>query len=230
MHNRIFLNHLVQGGGNDLKRLGMICFIPCLFVLLAGCSNDHEKQSTTSPPKQSTSSPSTDSPNPAPPKNEPTNPSNHQSNSQQNTTDHKNATLIHEIVTLAKVGTVKECSFPVDTTVIDEVIAKWGKPEQEDFVAGNRYFTYTSHGVVFGVNKGEQIFDVRSYSKEIQQITFDEVKGVLGKPDEVRYSGRDTIWVYNVNEKFQLKFVGSKSTVDHISVYYPAGAKNQMAG
>ncbi len=213
-----------------MKRVLKICFIPCLFVLLAGCFNDQGKQSTTSPPKQSTSNPSTHSPNQTTQNNPPKSPSNNQSNSQQNMKENKNATLIYEIVTLAKVGTVKDCSFPADTTVIDEVIAKWGKPDQEDFVAGNRYFTYSSRGIVFGVNKGEQIFDVRSYSKEIQQITFDEVKGVLGKPDEVRYSGGDTIWVYNVNEKFQSKFVGSKSTVDHISVFYPAGAKNQMAG
>jgi hypothetical protein len=211
-----------------LKRTVKTFFIPCLFVLLVGCSNDQEKQSTTSPPSQSTTSPS--SPNQTHQNNEPKNPSNNPSNSQQNMTDNKNATLIHEIVTLAKVGTVKNCSFPADTTVIDQVIAKWGKADQQDFVAGNRYFTYTSHGIVFGVNKGEQIFDVRSYSKEIQQITFDEVNGVLGKPNEVHYSNGDTIWVFNVNEKFQLKFVGSKSTIDHISVFCPADAKNQMAG
>ncbi|WHY89026.1 DUF4309 domain-containing protein [Neobacillus novalis] len=207
------------------------CFVPCLFMLLVGCTSNKESQSaTTSPPKQDTPSPSPSTPNQNQQNNDPKNPANKQSNPQQNTVVNKNATLIHEIVSLAKVGTVKNCSFPADTTVIDQVVSKWGKADQQDFVAGNRYFTYTSHGIVFGVNKGEQIFDVRSYSKEIQQISFDEVKAVLGKPNEVHYNGADKIWVYNVNEKYQLKFVGSKPFIDHISVFCPADAKNQMAG
>jgi hypothetical protein len=204
-----------------LKRIAKICFIPCLLALLVGCSNDQETQTPTTSPKH------------PPSINEltnPTNPSTPPFNSQPNSSNPKHTTLIQEIVTLAKVGTVKNCSFPASTTVIDEVMLYWGEPDQEDFVAGNRYFSFTSHGIVFGVNKGEQIFDVRSYSKEIQQITFDEVEKVLGKPDNVHSNSGDKIWVYNVNEKFQLKFVGSKSTIDHISVFYPAGAKNQMAG
>ncbi|WP_235815127.1 YjgB family protein [Neobacillus vireti] len=205
-------------------------FISCLLILLVGCTGNQESQATTSPPKQSTPSPSPSPPNQNQQNNEPKNPANNQSNPQENAVVNKNAALIHEIVSLAKVGTVKNCSFPAHTTVIDQVISKWGTADQQDFVAGNRYFTYTSHGIVFGVNKGEQIFDVRSYSKEIQQITFDEIKDVLGKPNEVHNNGADKIWVYNVNEKFQLKFVGSKTTIDHILVFCPADAKNQMAG
>ncbi|MED3625349.1 YjgB family protein [Bacillus thermocopriae] len=204
-----------------MKRIAKIYFIPCLLALLVGCSNDQETEAPNTSPKQP---PTINEPT------NPTNPSNPPSNSQPNNNNPKHTTLIQEIVSLAKVGTVKNCSFPASTTVIDEVKLYWGEPDQEDFVAGNRYFTFSSHGIVFGVNKGEQIFDVRSYSKEIQQITFDEVEKVLGKPNNVRSNSGDKIWVYNVNEKFQLKFVGSKSTIDHISVFYPAGAKNQMAG
>jgi hypothetical protein len=206
-----------------------ICFIPCIFTLLISCTNQQEAQPKSPPTKQT--SPSSSSSNQSSQINEPEKPANNNSNSEQNNSeDSQRSVLIHEIVELAKVGTVKNCSFPADTTVFDQVTAKWGEPDKLDFSAGNRYATYTSRGIVFGINKGEQIFDVRSYSKELQQITFTNLKDELGAPTEVHTNSGDTIWVYNVSDKFQLKFVGSKATIDHISVYCPADAKNQMAG
>ncbi|WP_052353869.1 YjgB family protein [Neobacillus jeddahensis] len=224
-----------------MKNLLKIGFIPCLFALLIGCTHQEDTQSSPPPSKQTSPSSSSshsssqtdepEKPSEKPSGNVSEKPSSNPSTSEPSQTgDSQQASLIQETVKLAKEGSVKNCIFPVETTTFEQITAKWGEPDQLDFVAGNRYATYTSRGIVFGINKGEQIFDVRSNAKELQQLTFEQIKQELGKPDDTRTSSGDTIWVYNVTDKFQLKFVGSKATIDHISVYCPRDAKNQMAG
>lgn len=223
-----------------MTKLLKIAIIPCLFILLIGCTNNKDQQSAP-PPSNSASndsnSHSTDNSNESdvpleelgdkPSDGTADNPST--TNTGQ-AVESEQVKLIQEIVELAKKGTVKNSIFPVESTMIDQITAKWGEPDQLDYVAGNRYATYSSREFVFGINKGEQIFDVRSYAKELQQITFDQVKKELGTPDDIRTSSGDTIWVYNVTDKYQLKFVGSNANIDHISVIYPAASRNNMAG
>lgn len=55
---------------------------------------------------------------------------------------------------------------------------------------------------------------------------------MLGKPSSVKGNGGDKIYVYKVNNQYELKFVIPKSTgnVDHISVFSPEDSINKMAG
>lgn len=215
-----------------------LAIIPFLFILLFGCTKDKDHQQSAPPPTNSTSTNSeSDSQSYGSSNNSDWTSEQSEEDTSEGTTDNpsqpensQQVNLIQETVELAKKGTVKNSIFPLESTTFDEITAKWGEPNQLDYVAGNRYATYSNRGFVFGVNKGEQIFDIRSYAKELQQLTFDNIKNELGAPDDIRNSNGDTIWVYNVSDRYQLKFVGSKATIDHISVIYPAGAKNNMAG
>ncbi|PHG65531.1 DUF4309 domain-containing protein, partial [Bacillus wiedmannii] len=53
-----------------------------------------------------------------------------------------------------------------------------------------------------------------------------------GKPASVKVNGEDKIYVYKVNNQFELKFIIPKSTgnVNHISVFSPEDSINKMAG
>jgi plasmid maintenance system killer protein len=66
----------------------------------------------------------------------------------------------------------------------------------------------------------------------LQTIAPKDIEAALGKADEKTVSGSDDIYTYQVNDQYQLKFAVSQSTgkVDHISVYSPEDAKNNMAG
>lgn len=216
-----------------------LVIIPFLFTLLIACTN---KEQHPAPPPSNSASNNSDSTSPSTgnsndnmseePGEKPSdgNTDNQSTKPPSQSADSQQVQLIKETVELAKKGTVKNSIFPIESTTFDQITTKWGEPDQLDYVAGNRYATFSSRGFVFGINKGEQIFDVRSYAKELQQLTFDNIKKELGTPDDVRTSSGDTIWVYHLTNKYQLKFVGSKATIDHISVIYPAGAKNNMAG
>lgn len=94
------------------------------------------------------------------------------------------------------------------------------------------YATFTNKNVVFGFNKGSQVFDVRSYHAELKLITLQEIEKALGKPSSVKENGEDKIYVYKVNNQYELKFVIPKWTgkVDHISVFSPEDSINKMAG
>ncbi|MED2150646.1 DUF4309 domain-containing protein, partial [Bacillus thuringiensis] len=70
------------------------------------------------------------------------------------------------------------------------------------------------------------------YHAELKSITLQEIEKVLGKPSSVKGNGGDKIYVYKVNNQYELKFVIPKSTgnVDHISVFSPEDSINKMAG
>lgn len=48
----------------------------------------------------------------------------------------------------------------------------------------------------------------------------------------IKVNGNDKIYIYKVNDQFELKFVIPSSTgkVDHISVFSPEDSINNMAG
>ena len=60
-----------------------------------------------------------------------------------------------------------------------------GKPDSSEYVedAKGTYDTYNSKNVVFGFNKGNQIFEVRSFDPELKTITVSAVEAAYGKPD-----------------------------------------------
>lgn len=133
---------------------------------------------------------------------------------------------------LAKEGKVPNVPFGAHTGDIEEIEKAWGKANKTEYAGNGMYANFTNKNVVFGFNKGSQVFDVRSYHAELKLITLQEIEKALGKPSSVKENGEDKIYVYKVNNQYELKFVIPKSTgkVDHISVFSPEDSINKMAG
>jgi len=149
------------------------------------------------------------------------------------------AALLNEILQLARQGKTINCELPVETTVIETVKQKWGEPDQEEYIAAakGRYATYSKHNAAFGVNKGEQIFDVRSFDNSLKDIKMSNVKEILGTPANTHNYDTEDMLVYKAGEKYQLLFIFPKATqqnpdpqLDHYNVFYPQGTVNSMAG
>ncbi|WP_031515070.1 YjgB family protein [Desulfofalx alkaliphila] len=147
--------------------------------------------------------------------------------------------LLHEIFQLAQQGKVINCEFSVESTVIDTVKEKWGEPDRADYIAAAKgtYATYLEHDVVFGYNKGSQIFDVRSYRDKLKEITLSGLYDTLGKPDNIHNYDSEVMLVYRAGEKYQLLFIFPKINeqnpdphLDHYNVFYPRGTVNLMSG
>lgn len=138
---------------------------------------------------------------------------------------------LKELLELAKQGKAPGIEYAAGTGMIDEVEKAWGKPDTQDSAGSGQYATYNKKKVVFGFNKGSQIFDVRSSAANLQTLTLAQIEGALGKPTDTKVNGDDTIYIYKANEEFELKFIIPKSTgkVDHISVFAPKHAVNNMA-
>mgnify|MGYP000560224623 CR=1 FL=1 len=139
---------------------------------------------------------------------------------------------IKELLSLAKKGKVPGVAFAAHSGLIDDVEKAWGEPDTLDTIGSNQYATYTSKKVVFGFNKGSQIFDVRSSSSQLQKLTFKQIEAALGKPNDIKVNNNDKIYIYKANNQFQLKFIIPSSTgkVDHISVFSEKNSINNMAG
>jgi hypothetical protein len=139
---------------------------------------------------------------------------------------------------LAEQGRVVNSDFSAKNTVIDDVKSKWGEPDKTDWVpaAKGNYSTYSGRAVVFGFNKGSQIFEVRSYDKELQKISLDKVKKVYGPPAyDVKINGEEIIG-YVISEEFKIELVFPQPTntnpdpmLVHYLVLYPKGTVNLMA-
>ncbi len=176
---------------------------------------------------------------PAQPEPQPAPASTATSNSNPVTKPDAQAMLLNEIMQLANQGKVIDCEFPVDTTVIETVKAKWGDPDQQTYIAAAKgtYATYAKHNAAFGFNKGSQIFDVRTYDNSIKDLTQSEIKVVLGAPENIHNYDTQDMLVYKAGEKYQLLFIFPKATpqnadpkLDHYNLFYPAGTVNSMAG
>lgn len=139
---------------------------------------------------------------------------------------------------MAREGKIINCEFPVKTTVIDVVKEKWGEPDRTDWVpaAKGLYVTYEKHDVVFGVNKGSQIFEVRSFDDRLGRIPLSLVKEVFGTPAyHVKSNGQEIIG-YTAGQEYKILLVfpqtvdsGDDPFMDHYSVLYPRGTVNMMA-
>ncbi|AHV96026.1 YjgB family protein [Paenibacillus sabinae] len=142
------------------------------------------------------------------------------------------AALLQELLELAKQGKAPGIPFAAHTDLIDDVKKAWGEPEKEESAGKGIYATYNAKHVVIGFNKGSLIFDVRSSAADLQQLTLKQIEEALGKPNDVKTSGNDSIYIYNAGAQYQLKFVILKSTgqVDHISVFSEQDSINNMAG
>ncbi|SFE58973.1 protein of unknown function [Paenibacillus catalpae] len=139
---------------------------------------------------------------------------------------------VQALYKLAKRGKMEGVKYPVHTTVIDKVEKDWGKPDKTVWSGKGNYWTYKSRKVIFGFNKGSQIFEVRSSDPELQKLTRKSIEQALGKPDSPSYDDNNLYYSYSVSETFQIKFAISKKKdmVNYVSVYAPKDAVNNMAG
>lgn len=110
----------------------------------------------------------------------------------------------------------------------------WG-PGHNSSAGAGIYVSYPAHDVAFGINQGEQIFDVRSYAPSVTAITRADVTAALGPPAEVRYASNTTIYLYPDQLNYQVLWVFSGGpghtgdTVNHVDVVWPQGTVNLMA-
>jgi hypothetical protein len=139
---------------------------------------------------------------------------------------------LEELLQLAKQGKVPGVEYAAHSGLIDDVEAAWGEPDTKETAGKGIYATYAARHVVFGFNKGSQIFDVRSSASELQKLTLKQIEEVLGKPDDTAVNGSDNIYIYQAGKQYQLKFIipESAGSVDHISVFSKQDSINNMAG
>ncbi len=147
-------------------------------------------------------------------------------------------TLLTNITQLAKQGKVINSEFPAKTTVIETVEKKLGKPDKTDWVPKSKgnYATFSKYNLVFGFNKGSQIFEVRSFDDSLGKISLSMVKTTFGTPTyDVKSNGQEIIgYVASQEYKLLLVFpipsnVNTDPLMDHYSVLYPKGTVNSMA-
>lgn len=147
--------------------------------------------------------------------------------------------VLSNIFKLAKEGKIINCKFPAKTTVIENVEKEWGQPDKTDWVAAAKgtYATYLKKNVVFGFNKGSQIFEVRSLSKDLNKISLSMLKDSWGTPAYNVKTKSEEIIGYTAGQDYKLLFVfprtsvsGTDQFMDHYSVLYPKGSVNNMSG
>lgn len=135
--------------------------------------------------------------------------------------------IVQDIARLAQEGRVPEVPFAAGEADQQTVHAQWGKPLQVTESANGQYEEYQD--VTIGY-QGSKAFDIRSFKEDMKKIHLTDIKNKLGEPDEVRYyqdpTTKQIIFVYQVNDKYQLKWILPKPTdsdanpvVHHISVY-----------
>nr|WP_239565824.1 YjgB family protein [Paenibacillus sacheonensis] len=136
------------------------------------------------------------------------------------------------MLALAKEGKVEGIPFQAIKGLTEDVEKEWGKADKSDFAGKGIYATYAKKHAVIGYNKGSQIFDVRSDAPELQKLTLKQIETALGKAAKVTKNGTDSIYTYAASKTYELRFVIAAETgkVDHISVYAPSAAVNNMAG
>jgi hypothetical protein len=147
-------------------------------------------------------------------------------------------TLLLSMQKAAQQGEVINCEFPVKSKTIEDVEKAWGKEDKTEYIASAKgtYATYSKKNIAFGFNKGDQLFEVRSYDSQLKQLTRSKVKEVFGKPAYDVKSGNEEIIGYVATKDFKILLVfpnfkadGESAKLDHYSVFYPQGTVNNMA-
>lgn len=190
-------------------------------TLVIGCSPSNSQSVTPSAPADSASQ---------------TAPSS--STTQTTPTTDAAKELLLNMKALAKQGKVINSVFPVKTSVIEDVKSQWGEPDKTEWVAAAKgtYATYSKQSMVFGFNKGSQIFEVRSFDKQLQKLFLTKSKEIYGTPAyDVKVNGEEIIG-YTVGQEFKMELVfplattnDSNPMMNHYLVLYPKGTVNSMA-
>lgn len=147
--------------------------------------------------------------------------------------------MLTKTVAAAKKGKVLDSNFVVGQSNISDVIQSWGEPDHVSEIARGKYGDYPKKNRTFGYREDQPIFDMRTDDARVQKLTFSLIKQNMGEPSAIHHFNdeqhQQKILVYNVNETYQLKFVGPKPTksqadphVDHISVFKPDPIKKTV--
>ncbi|MDL2206286.1 YjgB family protein [Eubacteriales bacterium OttesenSCG-928-N13] len=152
------------------------------------------------------------------------------------TAAHSPEKLLRSIESLAEEGGILNCDFQVKSSTIDEIIDELGSPNRSNYVksAHGTYATFSSDNVVVGYGKGDQVFELRSYSKRLHVITERNVTTYFGEPDHTSSLDGQRIISYVLNDEFNVKFVFDTKNADaplnHYNVIWLEGTENDMAG
>lgn len=146
--------------------------------------------------------------------------------------------VLGDIRTLSAQGKIINSEYPVKDANISTVEKKWGKADKSAWISSAKglYSTYSKRNVIFGSNKGGQIFEARSLDPKLRKISLSMVKSIYGTSQhDVKAGGEETIG-YTIGKDYKLLFVfpePTKNTPDPLmrsySVLYPAGTVNSMA-
>ena len=213
-----------------LRVLKFFLTLTCVITLIA-CTNTEEKKQKNSTSENDTSEMGNKDED-AELKNQDSTKPSADSNSKNTALNQKSINHVKELFEQAKEGKVPNIPYAAHTGDIEKIEKAWGKADKTEQAGNGMYATFTNKNVSFGFNKGSQVFDVRSYHAELKSMTLQEIEKALGKPNSVKGNGDDKIYVYKVNNQFELKFIIPKSTgkVNHISVFSPEDSINKMAG
>lgn len=138
------------------------------------------------------------------------------------------ADLLNRVREKADSGMTLGSPYNVLDSKIDEVKAEWGEPDQIDQAGQGFYATYQNKNFALGFNEAGEIFDVRSYAKELNEISSVQIEDRFGQPDHLREANNEEIYVYELDQKIELKFIISKDEgVHHLSVFNSERAKDE---
>ncbi|QQE80035.1 beta-N-acetylglucosaminidase domain-containing protein [Alicyclobacillus sp. SO9] len=143
-------------------------------------------------------------------------------NSSGKGTKAESKTFVLHLDSEAKSGKTDNSLYTAGNSSITQVKQRWGSPDKQGVAGQGTYATYKSEKASFGFNQDGTIFDVRSYSKQVQSLTLSDVRAVLGNPKETTKPTASQInEIYQVNNTFQLEFIINTGTdaVNHISVF-----------
>lgn len=148
-------------------------------------------------------------------------------------------TLIDNITQLARQGKIINSDFSVKVTTIQDIEESLGKADTSNFVSEAKgiYYTFSKDNVAFGCNKGDQVFEARSFDSKLGELSIYAVKKVLGEPAYSSKYDNEQIIGYTAGNEYKILFVFKQSkdsendlVLDHYSVLYPKGTVNNMSG
>ncbi len=216
----------------SLTTLALISIFTTAFIVLSGNMLNKDIKINESAPRNSTKeSDSIEKENSEKPKQE---------SSDKTSKSPSVDSILSSILTSAEDGKIINCDFKVKYNVIDDVEKQWGKEDKSDYVslAKGTYFTYDTKNVVFGCNKGMQLFEIRSFDETLKNITLDDTIKSFGEPQyEILTDNNEKIIGYKITEELKILFVFKAPTdaipnpsINHYSVLYPQGTVNSMSG
>ena len=218
------------------KRLiAKIMIVSFTFILMAGCSTPVKPDVSST--NASSDSSSSDSSSAASSVSSAASSAEIDTTSSSAAVDNSKAVLA-QMMESAKKGLVIGCEFPVKTTVIEDVTAKWGKAAKTEYVAAAKgtYSEYAKQKIVLGFNKGSQIFEARTFDSKLSAVTLSKANEIYGKPAYTNTSNGETVIGYVVSKELKILLVftlpadkNSDPILDHYSVLYPSGTINSMA-